>query len=185
MALANAPFGSRPLRHLSGGQIRSVEYPIASAYATAIGEGDPVKLLSTGYIALAGVTDRPLGVFVGCQYQASDGSTVFSNYWPASTVGSNIKAMIVADPMVTFEVMSGGTPTFADVGQLADHVAGTPSSVTGNSTAYLSSSTGTGTAQFRVLGLVDKPGNTGIYAVLEVQFQEHEFLQTVGATPGV
>lgn len=185
MALANAPFGFRPLRHLSGGQIRNVEYPIASAYNTAIGEGDVVKLLSTGYIAVAAAGDRPLGVFVGVQYQASDGSNVFSNYWPASTVGSNIKAMVIADPMVTFEVMSGGTPTFANVGELADHVTGTPSSATGNSTAYLNSSSGTGTAGLRILRLVDKPGNSGQYAALEVQFQEHEFLQTVGGTPGV
>lgn len=186
MALANAPFGFRPLRHLAGGDpTRNLEFPIATGYATALCTGDIVKLLNDGTIALAAAGDRPLGVFMGVQYTASDGSAVFSNRWAASTAATNIKASVMADPMVTCEVMSGGTPTSADVGQLADHVTGTGNAYTGTSAAYLNSSTGTGTAGFRILRLVDKPGNSGQYAVLEVQFQEHEFLQTVGATPGI
>lgn len=183
---SNTPFGFRPMRHLSGGDAnRNMEFPIATGYATAIGTGDIVKLLNDGTIAVAAAGDRPLGVFMGVSYTASDGSQVFTNRWPASTTATNIKASVMADPMVTCEVMSGGTPTLADAGQIADHVTGTPNAVTGNSTAYLNSSTGTGTAGFRILRLVDKPGNSGQYATLEVQFQEHEFLQTVGATPGI
>lgn len=186
MALANAPFGFRPCRHLAGGDPnRNLEFPIASAYATAICTGDLVKLLNDGTIARSDAADRPLGVFMGVSYVDSGGSQIFTNRWAASTVATNIKASVMADPMVTCEVMSGGTPTSADVGQLADGVTGTGSAVTGTSAAYLNSSTGTGTAVFRILRLVDKPGNSGQYAVLEVQFQEHEFLQTVGGTPGV
>lgn len=186
MALANAPFGFRPLRHLSGGDPnRNLEFPIATGYATALCTGDIVKLLSDGTIALAAAGDRPIGVFMGVQYTASDGSAVFTNRWAASTAATNIKASVMADPMVTCEVQSGGTPTSADVGALANLVTGTGSAFTGTSGAYLNSTMGTGSANFRVIRLVDKPGNSGQYAVLEVQFQLHEFLQTVGATPGV
>lgn len=181
----NAPFGFRPLRHLNGGQIRHQEYPIASAYGTALCEGDAVKLLNDGTIALAAAGDRILGIFMGVRYTAADGSQVFNNRWAASTVGTNIKANVIVDPSVTFEVMSGGTPTSADVGQLADHVTGTGSAITGQSAAYLNSSTGTGSAGFRILRLVDKPGNSGQYATLEVQPFEWEFAYHGQATIGV
>jgi hypothetical protein len=87
--------------------------------------------------------------------------------------------------MVTFEVQSGGTPTVADVGTLADHVTGTGSAVTGTSAAYLNSSMGTGSAAVRVLKIVDKPGNSGQYATLEVQPFEFEFASHGQGTPGV
>lgn len=171
---SNTPFGFRPHRHLRGGQIRSKEYPIATGYSTALCTGDLVKLLSDGSIALAAAGDRVLGVFNGVSYTASDGSNVFTNRWAASTAGTNIKAAVFDDPDISYEVMSGGTPTSADVGQLADHVTGTGNAYTGTSAAYLNSSTGTGTAAVRILRLADKPGNSGQYAVLEVQPFEWE-----------
>lgn len=182
---SNTPFGFRPLRHLRGGVVRAKEYPIATGYATALCTGDAVKLLSDGSIALAAAGDRILGIFNGAQYTASDGSQIFTNRWAASTAATNIKAQVFDDPDIAYEVMSGGTPTSADVGQLADHVTGTGNAYTGTSAAYLNSSTGTGSAGFRILKLVDKPGNSGQYATLEVQPFEFELAYHGQATIGV
>ena len=182
---SNAPFGFRPYRHLSGGDAnRTRQYTIASGYATALYPGDPVKALSDGSIALAAAGDRILGVFRGVQYKAADGSAVFG-YWPASTTATDIKALVATDPNITFEVMSGGTPAQTNLFNLADHVVGTGNAYTNTSGAYLDSSMGTGNAGFRIIGIVDKPGNSGQYAVLEVQIFEHEFNRDDAATPGV
>lgn len=182
---SNTPFGFRPHRHLRGGVIRAKEYPIATGYATALYTGDPVKLLSDGTIALAAAGDRILGIFNGVYYTAADGSNVFTNRWVASTAATNIKAQVFDDPDISYKVMSGGTPTAADVGQLADHVTGTGNAYTGTSAAYLNSSTGTGSAAVRILRLVDEPGNSGQYAVLEVQPFEWELAYHGQATIGV
>lgn len=188
MALNNAPFGFRPLRHMSGGLIRAEEYTIASAYGTSIYSGDAVVAVSDGTIAASAAGNRILGIFGGCQYVASDGSIVFSAYWPASTAtqsGSTIKALVYTDPMITYEVQSAGTPTLTNVFNLADHVVGSGSTVTGQSGSTLSGTMSTADAGFRILRIIDRPGNSGIYARLEVQIFEHEFSRDDAATPGV
>ena len=185
---SNTPFGFTPSRHLTGGVIRANEYRIASAYGTSIFKGDPVKLINDGTIQLAAAGDRILGIFQGVQWVATDGSVQFNERWIASTTlqtGSVARAMVVDDPNVLFEVQSGGTPALTNVGNLADHVAGTGSTVTGMSGAYLDSTMGTGAAGFRIRSIVDKPGNSGIYSLLEVQIFEHEFAEHSQATPGV
>lgn len=185
MPLSNAPFGFRPVRHLSGGDCnRTRQFPIASGYATALYNGDPVKALTDGSIALAAAGDRILGIFQGVQYVDSNGSVQFGS-WPASQAATYIKAAVVVDPNVVFEVQSGGTPVIADTFLLADHVTGTGSAVTNTSAAYLSGTMATSNAGFRILQIVDKPGNSGIYTVLEVQIFEHEYNRDDAATPGV
>ena len=57
-----AAHGFKPLRHLSGGQIRTNEYSIAIDYATAIYTGDPVKFVAAGTIELAAAGNVILGV---------------------------------------------------------------------------------------------------------------------------
>lgn len=184
----NVPFGFRPSRHLSGGVIRSNEHQIASAYATSIYEGDPVALLNDGTIGQAAAGDRLLGVFAGCDYVDSTGAVQFSNYWPASTTvktGTVAKARVFDDKNIAYVVQSGGTPAQTNIGNLADHVVGTGSTVTGRSGAYLSSSMGTGAAGLRIHKIVETPGNSGQYALLEVSIYEHEYSVDEPATPGV
>lgn len=189
MANTNAPYGFRPLRHRMGGIIRPSKYRIASASGTAIYSGDPVKLLNTGYIDLAAAGNRILGIFAGCNYVQSNGSIVFTPYWPASTAtlgSADVEALIYDDPNIIYQVQSGGTPAVADLGTLADHVAGTGSAVTGQSGAYLSGTIGTGTAGFRILDFVNKPDNEiGAYADVEVQLFESELAYHGQGTIGV
>ena len=80
MANVDAPNGAKPVRHLTGGQIRAREWKIASGSSTSIFTGDFVKLLSTGYIDVAAAGNRLLGVFAGVKYTASDGTPTFSKY---------------------------------------------------------------------------------------------------------
>lgn len=188
MALANTPFGFKPLRHQSGGVIRPDEYTIASAYATTIGTGCPVKALNDGTIGLASAADRLVGIFGGCSYIASDGTPKFEKHWVASTAtatGSTIRAYIWTDPKIVYLVQSGGTPALTNVFNLADHVVGTVSLVSGLSADYLNSSMGTADKGFRILKIYDAPGNSGQYALLEVQIFQHEFSSDDASTPGV
>ena len=183
------PFGFRPLRHLAGGQAnRTNEFPIASAYNTSIGTGDPVKLLDDGTISQAAAGGRILGVFMGVDYVDASGNQVFSSRWIANTVATEIKARVISDPFVTFEVQSNKAtaPDQTDVGLLADHVSAVPSAIHGGSGYYLNATQGTGVATWRILGLVDKPYNTGaLYDTVEVAVVEHEYLPIFTGTPGV
>ena len=186
----STPSGFHPFRHLGGGTPnRYMEYPIASAYNTRICTGDPVALISDGTITLAAVTVRLLGIFMGVSYVSSSGEAIFSAYWPEDTVATEIKAHVIVDANVTYEVESGKStaPAQTDVGLLADFVQGTGSTLHGGSAAYLSGTQSTGDAQFRILSLIPKPTNTGgQYDTVEVSIWEHE-LNRKGdeATPGV
>jgi hypothetical protein len=192
MANLDAPSGAKPLRHNSGGTIRSKEYKIASGSSTNIFTGDFVKLLSTGYIDVAAAGNRLLGVFAGVKYTASDGTPTFSKYWPASTatLGSeDAIAYVYDDPNIVFAIQGDGTDAFTQIGNLANIVATAGSTVTGQSKMELDTSDiGTGTANLRILGLVDDPKNSwGANAEQEVLIYEHELNQHIDAdgTPGV
>ncbi len=131
----STPFGFRPFRHLGGGTPnRYMEYPIASGYNTSIGTGDPVALISDGTITLCAAGNRILGIFQGVDYIDPTGSVIFSSYWPASTESrTDIKAHVIVDGAVTYEVESNKSSAVAqtDVGLLANHVAGTVSTLHG------------------------------------------------------
>ena len=70
MANKDGKFGLRPVRKLSGGNICTSNYEIATAYGTAIYTGDVVELTGTGLnIQKAAATNEDnLGVFAGCSW---------------------------------------------------------------------------------------------------------------------
>lgn len=191
MANLDAPSGARPFRHLSGGMIRASEYKIASGTSSDIFTGDFVKLLSTGYIDVASAGNRILGVFAGVKYTASDGEVVYKKYFPTGTTtlaSADVTAYVYDDPNITYRIQSAGSADFADIGNLADHVAGSGSTTTGQSGHEVSGTTGTGTAGLRILRLIDDPDNSaGTNGELEVAIYEHELNQHIDAdgTPGV
>ena len=191
MANLDAPSGARPFRHLSGGMIRASEYKIASGTSSNIFTGDFVKLLATGYIDVASAGNRILGVFAGVKYTASDGEVVYKKYFPTGTTtlaSADVTAYVYDDPNITYRIQSAGSADFADIGNLADHVAGSGSTTTGQSGHEISGTTGTGTAGLRILRLIDDPDNSaGTNGELEVAIYEHELNQHIDAdgTPGV
>ena len=187
MANADTPKGFWPLRHLTGGTIRTSEFAIASGYGTGIFRGDIVKLVAGGGIEISAAGARSVGVFNGVQYTDAAGDVKFSKQWPASQVATSIKASVYSDPNITFGVQSAGSTVEADIGNLGDHVATGGSTTTGQSANELNGTTSTAYAGFRVLGKIDNPGNEyGTNVNLEVQLVEHEFMPgNEATTPGV
>ena len=189
MANKDAAFGGRPIRHLTGGVIRANEYKMVYEYGANVFTGDFVKLAATGYIQVAGAGDRLLGVFNGCKYTASNGEIIFKRYWPTGTATLNngdVTAYVYDDPNIVWAIQSSGSADFADIGNLANHVAGTGSTSTGQSGFEINGSTGTGTAGLRILGLYNEPKNAyGTNGVLEAVIWEHELIGHDQSTAGV
>lgn len=188
MGNVNGPVGLKAVRHMTGGCVRLSEYSIASGYTTAIYKGDPVEMTGTGRnIALAAAANVDnIGVFAGVRYVDAQGNQVFSRYWPASTTATDIVALVYDDPETIFEVQCD-TLAEADVGNLMDWAAGTPSAVTGLSGAYADESTKATTAcSLRIQRLVPRVDNAyGAYAKAEVTFAEHALKTGAAGAGGV
>jgi hypothetical protein len=154
-------------------------YQILYSNTHTIFQGDPVTLLSSGYIdtltpGSVSSTVMPVGIFNGCYYiSASQGRLVWSAWYPGGDQLTNgvVYASIVDDPNVTFVVQtgwSGGSPvpaTQAMVGMNATYAYGTGNQLNGQSGAYLDLNTTPATTAafpFRILSLVtDPPGSNG------------------------
>lgn len=188
MANVNSPFGLKPVRTMGGGAVTMNEYTIASAYGTDIFTGDVVEMTGTGRNIgkSAAANADNIGRFCGVSYDNAQGKRIFSQYWPASTVATNVKALVVDDPDVIFEVQCD-TLNQADVGLLADWNVGTGSTLTGQSGLYAVASAGATTNQsLRLLRLVDRADNEyGQYAKAEVVIIEHVLKGVVAGVGGI
>ena len=161
MPNVNAPNGFQDFGRQDGGSPPAglTTRLISSADTNAVGYGDPVTSLNTGYVTLstAGTTQID-GVFYGCTYLSTAvGRTVWSPNWPGSGAGSDVTAYIKNDPEATFVVQSNNTAiTFANIGNNVNFVIGTPNAVTGMSTTALDAITiaTTNTLPFRIVGLL-------------------------------
>ena len=190
----SGPYGLVPVKLLSGVPFVGVtrHYKIASGYNTSIFAGDAVKLVTGGTVERdafdAAMT--PIGVFMGCTYtDPSLGYKVFRQYYPASTVASDIEAYVIDATDVLFKVavVSSGT-TIGDLAQtdIGANVAGvdnTGDSTSGNSRCAISdTSATTATLPFRIVGLVEETKNTsGGYTEAYVKWNAgHQFSNTTG-----
>jgi len=188
------PYGLVPVKLLSGTPFAGVtrHYGIASGYATSIFNGDAVKLVTGGTVERdtfdAAMT--PIGVFVGCSF--TDPSTeqkTFKQYYPASTVASDIEAYVVDATDILFKVavVSSGTTigdlAITDIGANVAGVDNTGSTVTGNSKCAISdTSATTNTLPFRIVSLVEETKNaSGGYTEALVKWNAgHQFDNTTG-----
>lgn len=177
MANNDAPFGFRPVRHLTGGEIRPSVFSkaVADGDTNALYTGQPVKWGTTGNIVAAAPGDTNiLGVFMGCQYEdsANTNGVVFKPYFPGSATAKNIEFNVVTDPEVVFLVQAASASN-ADRGKYADFVVGTGNTVTGDAGSTIGA-TGATKANCLVLGMWTDPTNEdGAYAKVEVVFAEH------------
>jgi len=190
----DGPYGLVPVKLLSGVPFVGVtrHYGIASGYATSIFNGDAVKLVTGGTVERdtfdAAMT--PIGVFVGCSF--TDPSTeqkTFKQYYPASTVASDIEAYVVDATDVLFKaaVVSSGTTigdlAITDIGANVAGVDNTGSTITGNSKCAISdTSATTNTLPFRIVSLVEETKNaSGGYTEALVKWNAgHQFDNTTG-----
>jgi len=83
-------------------------YKIASGYGTALGIGDPVKIHTDGTIVKATNGADAIGVFHSVSYTDSQGNVIITKYWPASTVATNIEALVMDDPLCTYNAVCAG-----------------------------------------------------------------------------
>jgi hypothetical protein len=171
-----------PVNHPSG-QSPATLFTIASGYNTAIYQGNLVKLVADGVIECGDGTSDALGVFAGCEYIDANGKPTTSNYWPASTTATKIKAYVYADPFTVFKIgvsANGANFTQAVVGGSVDVANATAgSTTTGRSTASVTATPSAATAQLRVLGFVDNApyeAVTNTFPELYVQILQHQLV---------
>jgi hypothetical protein len=171
MSNTNAPNGFQYFGRQEGGS-PTVGYTIRKVKldnATAIGFGDPVSQLNTGYVTLSVAgTLSIFGIFAGCEYlNTAIGNVRWSPNWPGGTQGSDATAYIISDPDALFVVQSNNTAiTFGDIGLNINPAIGTPATTAagGVSTSTVAQSTlaTTNTLAFRVVGLLSQyiPANS-------------------------
>ena len=175
MANADAAFGFIPVRHMSGNAPRTNQYTITSGLAENIFSGDLCIITSGGVVTPHSATEvNNIGVFAGVSYTASDGSYVYSEYWPTGTVATDIIAYVYDDPYTVFRVQSAGSPAQTNIGNCADVVAGAGSTTTGQSGFEISGTMAAGAATCKLIALVETPDNAfGANAIMEVTVNEH------------
>jgi hypothetical protein len=170
------PYGFQPINRVDGMAYAGAIRQLPISQAGAIYNGDLVELDVGGVVGSATslTGGYKLGVFMGCQYTNSQGQTVQAQYYPGSSV-TNAIAYVVDDPMAAFKVAvtSNGstvaTVTSAAVGTNVTALAGTPSSITGDSGQSILNSSPADTATFplRVIAVVPETA-TGANAFTEV-----------------
>ena len=182
MANADAAFGFVPVRHMSGSAPRANKYTIASGLAENIFTGDLCIIDANGQVTPHTATEvNNIGVFAGVSYTASDGSYVYSEYWPTGTVATNIIAYIYDDPYTVFKAQSAGSPAQTNIGNCADVVAGAGSTTTGQSGFEISGTMANSAATCKIIALFDSPENAfGANAVMEVLINEHLLKDSAG-----
>jgi hypothetical protein len=194
-------YGLKPINRLDGlpyaGAIRQI--PIAAAYATAILNGDTVKVDTNGYL-VANTTSNSgdsVGVLVGCAYTNSSGQPVQGQFYPASTSTTTALAFgyVVDDPNAVFKVVasSGQTtvPTAYSRALVGSNVAlsiNTGSTITGDSYYGIDGASAgtTATLPVRVVDVVPDtatgPANASATTYYEflVKFNLHQYTDTTG-----
>lgn len=181
--------------NLIGGQVfagATRQIPIGSSSATAIYTGDVVKMLNTGLLTKEAGTDSftaPIGVFMGCTYTDATFGKVFRQYYPATTVASDIVAYVVDDPDTLFKVAvvsTGTTISYVNrtaVGENAVLVQTAGSTLIGNSQNGVSSTTATtSTWPLRIVDVIPETqtATAGSYTEVVVKFN----MPSDGATGG-
>ena len=177
MATTAAPYGLKPVKRADGMAYAGAtsQYLIDPAgEATNLFNGQVVHIGADGYIALSTATGADggtnafptgttltgsLGVFVGCEYVNDQGQPTFAQYYPSGTSnGGAIRAYVVDDPNVLFQVQADGAMDQSDIGAntffAAAQSTSTGNTATGNSTSAVDATTKTTTAAFRIVATV-------------------------------
>lgn len=182
MSSTSAPFGLRPAYSPSG-TIRPVAGSIATGYATAIYQFQPVKIHTDGYLNAAAIGDRFVGVFMGVEWTDTDGRRRYSNRWTASTAGTDIIAYYTRDPSIVYEIQSNAAVAIGDVGKQCDWTALSGNATTGLCTMMIDISSSAANASLSIQGITPGPDNAygDTYVITQVRISEHQFVADVAA----
>lgn len=171
MANNNSPFGFRASL-IADVENQYADYTITSGYGTSLYLGDPV-MLSGGVNGMANLViatpgAKIAGIFMGVEWTNPDGYRRRTSQWTGGQVATQIIAYVADNPFTRFRVQLSGAYSDADIGQLADFVAGTGNNVSQSAYALDSTTVGTGTG-FLITDVYESPNNSvGEYAVVEV-----------------
>ena len=107
---------------------------------------------------------KPVGVFMGCEYEDAALGLFHRNFWPASTViktGTNAWGYVVDDPDVLFELQANGLVAQASLGLNCNLVQTAGSTATGRSAvaAAIAGIANTATFPVRIVDFVRRPGS--------------------------
>ena len=179
----DAPFGLRPIGKV--GQNRDnqglSEYSIAAS-ATAIYQGDAVKMANTGTIVVAGPGGAITGALTGIFFtDANTSKPTYANHLNASNTATDIVGFISDDPYERFEIQSNNAAASAttDIFNVADIVYAAGSSPDFVSQVELDDSTlaAGSSATLQILGVSRDPSNNTVGAANVnwiVRINEHE-----------
>ena len=170
MANQDAAFGMRAIGKV--GQNRDnqglSEYSIAAS-ATAIYQGDAVKMANTGTIVVAGAGGAITGVLNGIFYtDANTNKPTWANHLAASNTATDIVGFISDDPYERYEIQSNNTGASAltDIFNVADIAYAAGSSPDFVSKVELNDSTlaAGSSATLQILGVSRDPSNNNVGA---------------------
>ena len=181
----SGPYGFKPI-NLIGGQVfagATRQIPIASGSGTSIFYGDVVRLNTGGTLSRVSTTDSAtdaVGIFLGCQFtNPTTKQLLQQQYYPASTVASDIVAYVCDDPDTYFKVavLSNSTTvgglTQTDVGNNVAFftTAGSTTSGDSNQGIYNTTSASVTTLPFRIIAGVPETVNaSGSFTEVIVKF---------------
>lgn len=176
MANQNSPFGFQCDQVAEQENIYA-NYTVTSGYGTSLYKGDPVKISGgvngAANLVIASPGDKIAGYFAGVEYSDNTGVRRRLNYWTAGTVATNIVASVSDNPFTRVRVQMSGAFVDADIGQLADFVAGSGNPVSLSAYALDSTTVGTGTG-FLITDVYQAANNAdGTYAIVEVVAMKH------------
>lgn len=193
MASVTGIVGGLVLTNSPGGN--PVDYRIAaiggiqSGYATNIYENSPVKLSGGYLVAAVGTasgdsTGGIVGTFMGVEYDDAFSVRQYSNWWKASTTGTNIVAYYSNNPYITYNVQANGSLAQTTLGFQVDFAAVTGSTTTGlcNGTVNASTAVGNGTQRLlRIVGLCPGADNAwgDTFTIVQVQIADHQFVTPI------
>lgn len=188
MANTNNPTGFNPVKYISGQPYTGAArlYSALASYGTALYIGDPVVDVGTSStwpdgtvtkdVQLGATTDVLSGVIVAMFPDTRDSLT----YRAASTLR---RFWVADDPNLLFEIQEGlyaGTALTAnDLGLNISFAAGTPSTATGRSGAYIDNTTEatTNTLALKLVDFVARPDNEiGAGAKWLVRINRHRYV---------
>ena len=180
----DGPYGFKPI-NLIGGQVfagATRQIPIASGSGTSIFYGDVVRLNTGGTLSRVSTTDSAtdaVGIFLGCAFtNPTTKQFLQQQFYPASTVASDIVAYVCDDPDTYFKVavLSNSTTiggmTQTDIGNNVAILVTAGNTTFGDSNEGVSATTGTTTTlPFRVISGVPETVNaSGSFTEVIVKF---------------
>ena len=191
MANQNSNYGFRPIQ-LQGaaynGQGQN-EYKIANGETQAIFQGDPVILTADGVVDLGNAAGAELiGIFNGCEYtDPTTSKPTWSNYYPGGIAADDIKAYVIDDPNVVYEVKcnsnAAGQAQVGSNANIATYSNGSTISGISNVAIDGTSFTTNAGANFRVVGLstdVDNSDYSAANAAIKVKINLHALNDSTG-----